>query len=222
MGNRVVITGMGVVCSVGNTKDEFWESIAVGKSGIDRVTHFDPQDFRTQIGGEIKGFAPETYLPRKAVARLPLFIQYALVSAIQAQQNADLDLSSIDPYRVGVGVGSGIGGIGILEDNHRILMEKGPRRVSPFFVPYEIINMAAGQISIHLKLKGPQFRICYRLCNREQRYRGIVQNYPTWRCRCDVYRRFRGRNYPIEFCRVLRHACHVHAQRRTAAGKPTI
>ncbi len=157
MGNRVVITGMGVVCSVGNTKDEFWESIAVGKSGIDRVTHFDPENFRTQIGGEIKGFTPEAYLPRKAVARLPLFIQYALVSAIQAQQEADLDLSSVDPYRVGVGVGSGIGGISILEENHRILMEKGPRRVSPFFVPYEIINMAAGQISIHLKLKGPNF-----------------------------------------------------------------
>ena len=88
---------------------------------------------------------------------MPLFIQYALVSAIQAQQEADLDLSSVDPYRVGVGVGSGIGGISILEENHRILMEKGPRRVSPFFVPYEIINMAAGQISIHLKLKGPNF-----------------------------------------------------------------
>jgi 3-oxoacyl-[acyl-carrier-protein] synthase II len=157
VGSRVVVTGMGVVCSVGNTKDEFWESIAAGKSGIDRVTNFDPQDFRTQIGGEIKGFAPEMYLPRKAVARLPLFIQYALVSAIQAHQDADLDLSSLDPYRVGVGVGSGIGGISVLEENHRILLEKGPRRVSPFFVPYEIINMAAGQISMHLKLKGPNF-----------------------------------------------------------------
>ena len=179
MGNRVVITGMGVVCSVGNTKDEFWESIAVGKSGIDRVTNFDPEDFRTQIGGEIKGFAPETYLPRKAVARLPLFIQYALVSAIQAQQDADLDLSSIDPYRVGVGVGSGIGGIGVLEENHRILLEKGPRRVSPFFVPYEISNMASGQILDSFETQGTQFRVCYRLCNREQRYRGIVQDHPA-------------------------------------------
>ena len=150
-------TGMGVVCSVGNTKDEFWESIAVGKSGIDRVTNFDPEDFRTQIGGEIKGFAPEAYLPRKAVARLPLFIQYALVSAIQAQQDADLDLSSLDPYRVGVGVGSGIGGISILEGKSPNLDGKKTEKGQPIFVPHEIINMAAGQISIHLKLKGPNF-----------------------------------------------------------------
>ena len=157
MGDRVVITGMGVVSPVGSSKDEFWESIAVGKSGIDRITQFDPQEFRTQIGGEVKQFAPEMYLPRKAAARLPLFIQYALVAAIQAQQDAALDLSSVDSYRVGVGVGSGIGGISVLEENHRILLEKGPRRVSPFFVPHEIINMAAGRISIHLKLKGPNF-----------------------------------------------------------------
>ena len=154
---RVVITGMGVVSPVGNSKEEFWESIAAGKSGIDRVTHFDPTDFRTQIGGEVKGFAPEMFLPRKAAARLPLVIQYALVAAILAQQDGELDLSRVDPYRIGVGVGSGIGGISVLEENARILMKRGPNRVSPFFVPYEIINMAAGQISIHMKLKGPNF-----------------------------------------------------------------
>ncbi len=154
---RVVITGMGVVSAVGNSKNEFWESIAAGKSGIDRVTHFDPKEFRSQIGGEVKGFAPEMFLPPKAAARLPLFIKYGLVASIMAQQDAGLDLSRIDPYRVGVGVGSGIGGISVLEENARLLMERGPKRVSPFFVPYEIINMAAGQISIHLKIKGPNF-----------------------------------------------------------------
>ena len=154
---RVVITGMGVISPVGNSKGEFWESIAAGKNGIDRVTHFDPQGYRSQMGGEVKGFAPELFLPRKAAARFPLFIQYALVSAIMAQQDAGLDLSKVDPYRVGVGIGSGIGGISVLEENARILMERGPSRVSPFFVPYEIINMAAGQVSIHLKLKGPNF-----------------------------------------------------------------
>ncbi|MBI1930872.1 beta-ketoacyl-ACP synthase II [Candidatus Poribacteria bacterium] len=148
---------MGVISPVGNSKSEFWESIAAGKNGIDRVTHFDPQGYRSQMGGEVKGFAPEQFLPRKAAARFPLFIQYALVSAIMARQDAGLDLSKVDPYRVGVGIGSGIGGISVLEENARILMERGPSRVSPFFVPYEIINMAAGQVSIHLKLKGPNF-----------------------------------------------------------------
>jgi 3-oxoacyl-[acyl-carrier-protein] synthase II len=154
---RVVITGIGVVSPVGSSKSEFWESIAAGKSGIDRVTYFDPTDFRTQVAGEVKGFAPETFLPRKAVARLPLFIQYALVASIIAHQDSRLDLSQIDPYRAGVGVGSGIGGLSVIEENHRLLLERGPKRVSPFFVPYEIINMAAGQVSIHLNLKGPNF-----------------------------------------------------------------
>ena len=154
---RVVITGIGLISPVGSSKSEFWESIAAGKSGIDRVTYFDPTDFRTQVAGEVKGFAPETFLPRKAVTRLPLFIQYALVASIIAHQDSRLDLAQIDPYRAGVGVGSGIGGLSVIEENHRLLLERGPKRVSPFFVPYEIINMAAGQVSIHLKLKGPNF-----------------------------------------------------------------
>jgi 3-oxoacyl-[acyl-carrier-protein] synthase II len=154
---RVVITGIGLISPVGSSKSEFWESIAAGKSGIGRVTYFDPTDFRTQVAGEVKGFAPETFLPRKAVTRLPLFIQYALVASIIAHQDSRLDLAQIDPYRAGVGVGSGIGGLSVIEENHRLLLERGPKRVSPFFVPYEIINMAAGQVSIHLKLKGPNF-----------------------------------------------------------------
>ena len=148
---RVVITGIGLISPVGSSKSEFWESIAAGKSGIGRVTYFDPTDFRTQVAGEVKGFAPETFLPRKAVTRLPLFIQYALVASIIAHQDSRLDLAQIDPYRAGVGVGSGIGGLSVIEENHRLLLERGPKRVSPFFVPYEIINMAAGQVSIHLK-----------------------------------------------------------------------
>jgi 3-oxoacyl-[acyl-carrier-protein] synthase II len=148
---------MGVISPVGNSKEEFWAAIASGKNGIGPLTRFDAKDFRSQIAGEVKAFAPEMYLPRKSAERLPLFIQYALVAAILAQQEAELNLSKIDPYRVGVGVGSGIGGISVLEENAKRLMEHGPRKVSPFFVPYEIINMAAGQISIHLRLKGPNF-----------------------------------------------------------------
>jgi 3-oxoacyl-[acyl-carrier-protein] synthase II len=154
---RVVVTGMGVVSGVGNNFDAFWSSISSGKSGIDYITHFDTTDFRTQIGGEVRGFIAEDYLPRKEVKRLPLFIQFALASAIMAHQDSSLDLESVDPYRVGVGIGSGIGGICVMEENARLLIEKGPKRVSPFFVPFEIINMASGRVSMRLNAKGPSF-----------------------------------------------------------------
>jgi 3-oxoacyl-[acyl-carrier-protein] synthase II len=154
---RVVITGIGIISPVGNSKEQFWGAVSSGKSGIARVTHFDPTDFRSRIAGEVKDFAPEMFLPPKLAERLPLFIQYALVTSVMAQQDAQLNLSKVDPYRVGVGIGSGIGGISVLEENARRLFEKGPKRVSPYFVPYEIINMAAGQVSMYLKLKGPNF-----------------------------------------------------------------
>ena len=152
---RVVITGIGVLNAIGNSKDEFWEALAIGKNGIGPLTHFDATDHRTQIAGEVKNFQPEKYLDRKATSRYPLFIQYALVAAIMAFEDAELELSKVNPYRAGVQIGSGIGGIGVLEDNAKILAEKGAKRVSPFLVPYMIINMAAGLVSIHFNLKGP-------------------------------------------------------------------
>ena len=154
---RVVITGIGIISPVGNSKEQFWQAVSSGESGVARVTHFDPTEFRSQIAGEVKDFAPAKFLPPKLAERLPLFIQYALVTSMMAQQDAELNLSEVDPYRVGVGIGSGIGGISVLEDNARRLFERGPKRVSPHFVPYEIINMAAGQVSMYLKLKGPNF-----------------------------------------------------------------
>ena len=152
---RVVITGIGVVNAIGNTKAEYWDALAIGKNGIGPLTYFDASEHRTQIAGEVKDFQAEAYLDRRAASRFPLFIQYALATAIMAREDAGLDLDKVDPYRAGVQIGSGIGGIGVLEDNAKILAEKGVRRVSPFLVPYMIINMAAGQISIHFNLKGP-------------------------------------------------------------------
>ena len=152
---RVVITGIGVLTPVGTNKDEFWQSLATGTSGIGRITHFDPSELRSQIGGEVKNFHPEHFLPPKEARHLPLFIKYALACAKMARADANLDLPNIDLCRAGVIVGSGIGGIAIIEENHEILLTRGPRYVSPHFVPYEIINMASGQISIHLGLKGP-------------------------------------------------------------------
>ena len=152
---RVVITGIGVVNAIGNTKEEYWDALASGKNGIGPLTYFDASEHRTQIAGEVKDFQAEQYMDRRAASRLPLFIQYALAAAIMAHEDAGLALDKVDPYRAGVQIGSGIGGIGVLEDNAKILAEKGAKRVSPFLVPYMIINMAAGQISIHFNLKGP-------------------------------------------------------------------
>ena len=154
---RVVVTGMGVVSAVGNNFDDFWASIAAGTNGIDDITRFDTTDFRTKMGGEVRGFEAESYMDKKDAKRLPLFIQFALASAMMAHKDSGLNLDLIDPYRIGVGVGSGIGGICVMEENARLLMEKGPKRVSPFFVPFEIINMASGRISMRLGAKGPNY-----------------------------------------------------------------
>ncbi len=152
---RVVITGIGVINAIGNTKEEYWDALAIGKNGIESLTSFDATDFRTQIAAEVKDFQAEKYLDKKAASRLPLFIQFALAAAMMAHEDSGLDLSSVDPYRAGVQIGSGVGGIGVLEENAAILIEKGPKRVSPFLVPYMIINMASGQVSIQFNLKGP-------------------------------------------------------------------
>ena len=152
---RVVITGIGVINAIGNTKEEYWDALAIGKNGIESLTSFDATDFRTQIAAEVKDFQAEEYLDKKAASRLPLFIQYGLVAAMMAHEDSELDLSNVDPYRAGVQIGSGVGGIGVLEDNAALLIEKGPKRVSPFLVPYMIINMASGQVSIQFNLKGP-------------------------------------------------------------------
>ncbi len=152
---RVVITGIGVVNAIGNTKEEYWDALAVGKNGIGPLTYFDATDYRTQIAAEVKNFEAEKYLDKKAASRFPLFIQYALAASMMAHEDAGLDLSKVDPYRAGVQIGSGVGGIGVLEENAAVLIDKGPKRVSPFLVPFMIINMASGQVSIHFALRGP-------------------------------------------------------------------
>ena len=156
---RVVITGIGVVTPIGTGKDKFWDALAKGENGIDRVTKFDPTPFKSQIAGEVKDFDPLQFMSPRDARRFPNFIKYALASALMALEDAGIDLSKVDRSRAGVIVGSGIGGIEVMEEQHSVLLERGPRRVSPFFVPFEIINMAAGQIAIQLKLKGPNFAV---------------------------------------------------------------
>lgn len=153
--NRVVITGLGAITPIGIGKEEFWDSLIKGKSGVDYITRFDTEDFITKIAAEIKDFNPEDYMDKKEVRRTDRFTQYALAGTYLALKDGNIDLSQVDKDRVGVVIGSGIGGMDTLEMEHTKLIEKGPKRISPLFIPMMISNMAPGQISMKYNLKGP-------------------------------------------------------------------
>lgn len=155
MKRRVVITGLGAVTPLGNDVQTTWQALLAGKSGVDQITYFDASQFTTTIAAEVKGFEPEQHMDAKEVKRNDPFIWYAIAAAKEAWADSGLDKAELDPQRVGVMVGSGIGGIGTIERQHQVYMEKGPRRLSPFFVPMIIGNMAAGQVSIALGARGP-------------------------------------------------------------------
>lgn len=152
---RVVITGVGVISPVGNDARTFWASLLAGKSGIGPVTHFDAREFPTRIAGEVKDFDPSAYMDKKDVKRTDRFVQFAIAATKMAFEDARLNVEELDPERIGVYIGSGIGGLATWEEQHRVLLEKGPRRVSPFLIPMMIANMASGQVSIQFGLKGP-------------------------------------------------------------------
>jgi beta-ketoacyl-acyl-carrier-protein synthase II len=152
---RVVVTGMGVISPIGNDKESFWQGLARGTNGIDRITHFDTTNFPAQIAGEVKDFDPGQYMDKKEARRLVKFIQYAIAAAQQAVKDANISITGDFANEIGVVIGSGIGGIGFLEEQARNLFEKGPDRLSPFTVPYMITDMAAGMVSINLGAKGP-------------------------------------------------------------------
>ena len=152
---RVVITGAGAVTPVGNTAGEFWTSLLAGRSGIGPITRFDASQMPTRIAGEIKGFDPLKYIDRKDDRKFDRFLKYAVACAVMAVEDAELKTDNVDATRFGVLVGSGIGGIETLLEQYSILTEKGPDRVSPFFVPMIIVNMAAGVISMRFGAKGP-------------------------------------------------------------------
>jgi len=154
---RVVVTGCGVVSSVGIGKESFWRSLIRGTSGIDKITHFDPQNFDSQIAGEVKNFPPPDFISSKDLKRLPRFVQFALKATQEALEESGLVLEKEDIYQMGVIVGSGIGSLETVEKEHKVLLEKGPRRISPFLIPMLITNEAAGNIAIYFHLKGINF-----------------------------------------------------------------
>jgi 3-oxoacyl-[acyl-carrier-protein] synthase II len=148
---------MGMMTPLGHTARETWERLVLGTSGVGCVTRFEAGDFTTRIAAEVKGFVPEDYMDRKDAKRNDRFVQLAIAAAKEAVASAGLDWNVVDPDRVGVIIGSGIGGIETFEAQHKTYMERGPDRVSPFFIPMMISNMASGQVSIHTGAKGPNF-----------------------------------------------------------------
>lgn len=156
---RVVITGMGIISPVGNTLGEAWGNLTSGKSGIAPISRFPTEGLSVTIAGEVKGFDLESYLPKKEAARMDTFIHYGLAAGIDAIKDSGLEVTESNAERIGVSIGSGIGGIPLIEDTHTSFMEKGYRRISPFFVPGSIINMISGHLSIMYGLKGPNISI---------------------------------------------------------------
>lgn len=156
---RVVVTGLGMVTPVGNNVPDTWKNIIAGVSGIGLITHFDTSDFSVKIGGSIKGLDIDHYLSKKDQRRMDPFIHYGMVAGIQAFEDSGLVVTEENACRIGVAVGSGIGGLQGIEQGTKTFLESGPRRISPFFVPSNIINMISGHLSIRFGLKGPNFAI---------------------------------------------------------------
>lgn len=154
---RVVVTGIGILSSVGKTAPESWENVKAGKSGIAGITRFDISQYPVYIAGEVKNYDPLNYFDRKEARKYDPYIQFALIAAEEAVKDSGLDLEKVDRDRVGTYIGSGIGGIYTIEANHRLLIERGPDRVSPFFLIAALANLASGQVSIRFGLKGPNF-----------------------------------------------------------------
>ncbi|MBY7811361.1 beta-ketoacyl-ACP synthase II [Vibrio fluvialis] len=156
---RVVVTGMGMLSPVGNTVESSWKALLAGQSGIVNIEHFDTTNFSTRFAGLVKDFNCEEYMSKKDARKMDLFIQYGIAAGIQALDDSGLVITEENAPRVGVAIGSGIGGLDLIETGHQALMEKGPRKVSPFFVPSTIVNMVAGNLSIMRGLRGPNIAI---------------------------------------------------------------
>ncbi len=156
---RVVVTGLGVISPVGNDVPTAWGNVVAGKSGIGPITRFDAKDFRVRIAGEVRGFDVESYMPAKEARRMDTFIHYGIAASMEAIRDSGLEITDANREMVGCMIGSGIGGLPMIEDNHSEFVGRGPRRISPFMIPGAIINMVAGNLSIMLGLKGPNMAI---------------------------------------------------------------
>jgi 3-oxoacyl-[acyl-carrier-protein] synthase II len=155
LGRRVVVTGIGLICGVGNTTDEVWKNLLAGKSGVTRITQFDTTNFACQIAAEVKNFDPLNFVEKKELKKMGRFIHLALAASDEAMKSSGLEITAQNAERVGVHIGSGIGGFDIIEREHSNLLTGGPRKISPFFIPAAIVNLAAGHVSMRFGAKGP-------------------------------------------------------------------
>ena len=160
MGRRVVVTGIGLICGVGNTTEEVWRNLLAGKSGVGRITQFDASQFACQIAAEVKNFDPLQFIEKKELKKMGRFIHLALAAADEAMKTSGLDITPELAPRAGVHIGSGIGGFDVIEREHVNLLNGGPRKISPFFIPASIVNLAAGHVSIRFNAKGPNEATC--------------------------------------------------------------
>ncbi len=160
MARRVVVTGIGLICGVGNTTEEIWRNLLAGKSGVARITHFDATQFACQIAAEVKNFDPLNFVEKKELKKMGRFIYLALAAADEAMKASGLQVSEEISTRTGVHIGSGIGGFDVIEREHINLLNGGPRKISPFFIPASIVNLAAGHVSIRYNAKGPNEATC--------------------------------------------------------------
>jgi 3-oxoacyl-[acyl-carrier-protein] synthase II len=156
----VVVTGIGLICGVGNTAEEVWKKLLAGKSGVARITQFDPSQFACQIAAEVKNFDPLQFIEKKELKKMGRFIHLAMAAAAEAMKASGLEVTPDISDRVGVHIGSGIGGFDVIEREHRSLLEGGPRKISPFFIPAAIVNLAAGHVSIRYHARGPNEATC--------------------------------------------------------------
>jgi 3-oxoacyl-[acyl-carrier-protein] synthase II len=155
LARRVVITGLGLLCAVGNTTSEVWPALLAGKNGVDRITGFDASAFACQIAAEVKSFDPLNFIEKKEIKKMGRFIHFALAASDEAMKMSQLQVTPENAERIGVHIGSGIGGFDVIEREHTALMQGGPRKISPFFIPASIINLAAGHVSMCYGAKGP-------------------------------------------------------------------
>ncbi len=157
---RVVVTGLGMISPLGIGTEPTWQGLIAGKSGVGPITRFDAGAFASRIAGEVRGFDPGNWIEKKEIKKSDTFIHYAVAAAQMAWDDSGLGSASPDPERMGVVIGSGIGGLPLIEETHTTLLEKGPGRVSPFFIPGQIVNLAAGNVSIRFGAKGPNSAPC--------------------------------------------------------------
>ena len=222
MNRRVVITGIGLVSSLGIGTKANWDALVAGTSGVHRITKFDASGFAAQIAGEVQGFDPLQFIDKKDVKKMDVFIQYAVAAAQFAMDDSKLEVTPENADAIGVFIASGIGGFTTIEREHKALLDGGPRKISPFFIPSAIINLAAGQVSIRFGAKGPNSATCTACSGLGARDRRRLRDHQALRRRRDDRRRQRGGDHADGRRRLCRDARALDAQRRARARVPSL